>query len=215
MNWFRVHRHWRDQQQQAGMEVPAPSGAAASMGRGAIGGMVLSVAGFVPWAVTGRWLYRAVGEAGLYGVCALVFIGLSGPLLHRLLVGPHSLSRFYRLFAVSFSVYAAGWIAGWMALGGHAGSVLGLLAGALAMGWVLIKAFDLPGAFLRVVGALFGPTAAGYFLGGVVEGWLMGLADGSRAIAMGAMLSWGVFFGLGFGAGLGLALHWCQRREEP
>jgi len=176
---------------------------------------VLSVAGFVPWAVTGRWLYRAVGEAGLYGVCALVFIGLSGPLLHRLLVGPQSMARFYRLFAVSFSVYAAGWILGWMSLGGHAGSVLGLLAGALAMAWVLIRAFAVPGVFWRVAAALFGPTAAGYFLGGVVEGWLMGLAHGSRAIAMGAMLSWGVFFGLGFGAGLGLALHWCQRRVEP
>jgi hypothetical protein len=83
------------------------------------------------------------------------------------------------------------------------------------MAWVLTRAFALPGGFWRVAGALFGPTAAGYFLGGVVEGWLMGLAHGSRAIATGAMLSWGVFFGLGFGAGLGLALHWCQRRVEP
>jgi hypothetical protein len=46
--------------------VPAPPSRLYSIVYGALGGMVLSVAGFVPWAVTGRVLYRAVGEAGLY-----------------------------------------------------------------------------------------------------------------------------------------------------
>jgi len=212
MSGFQLDREWLERQRQAGREVaPLPS-VFALIGRGAMGGLLLSVAGFVPWAVTGRWLYRMVGEAGLYGVCALVFIALSGPLLHRLLAGPQSLRRFYRLFAVSFTVYAAVWTAGWMAVGGHAGSVLGLLAAALAMAGTLAWAFGTPGEVPGMAAALFGPTAVGYFAGGVVEGWLMRLADGSRLGGMGAMLSWGVFFGLGFGAGLGLALFLGQRR---
>jgi hypothetical protein len=120
--------------------------------------------------------------------------------------------RFYRIFAISFAAYAVAWIAGWMALGGHAGSVAGLLAGALAMAGVLVWLFGAPGRFLAVVAALFGPTAVGYFLGGVVEGWLMEMSRdlGSSPLRTVAMLSWGVFFGLGFGAGLGLAIQMCQ-----
>ena len=153
----------------------------------------------------------------MYVVCAAVFIALSGPLLHRLLAGPRSLVRFYGLFGVAFAAYAAAWIAGWMAWGGHAGSLAGLLAGALAMAAVLVKALGASRVFLPVTAGLFFATAAGYFLGGVVEGWLMEWARGSRPRAMGAMLSWGVFFGLGFGAGLGFSLHLCQRagRAKP
>ena len=214
MNWFEIDRHWLAQQRQAGVQVPPPPSPSASLLRGALGGMVLSVAGFVPWAVTGRWLYRAVGEAGMYAVCALVFIALSGPLLHRLLAGPRSLVRFYRLFAVSFAAYAVAWIAGWMAVRGHAGSLLGLVAGAVAMAWIMALAFGTPCRRLAMASALCVPTAIGYFLGGVVEAWLMNMARdlGSSPLRMVAMLSWGVFFGLGFGAGLGLALHYGQKR---
>jgi hypothetical protein len=197
-----------------GAEAPAIPSRAFSILYGALGGMVLSVAGFVPWAVTGRWLYRTVGEAGLYGVCALVFIALSGPLLYRLLAGRRRLVRFYRLFAVSFAAYAAAWIAGWMALGGHAGSLAGLLAGALAMAGVLVVMLRVPREFPAVAAGLLVAAAAGYFLGGVVEGRLMEWAAGSRPRAVLAMLSWGVFFGLGFGAGLGFSLHRCQSRPE-
>lgn len=199
-----------------GAFAPAAPSRLFSVLYGAVGGMVLSVAGFVPWAVFGRWLYRAVGEAGLYAVCALVFMSLSGPLLHRLLAGPRRVVRFYKLFAVSFAAYAVAWIAGWMALGGHAGSVVGLLAGALAMAGVLVRMVSAPGRFLPVAAVLFGPTAVGYFSGGVIEGWLMNLSRelGSSPLQTVAMLSWGVFFGLGFGAGLGLAVHLCQDRAS-
>ena len=62
-------------------EIPGPT---VSLRRGIVGFTLLSIAGFAPWAVLGRWFYRHIGEGGLYGLCALVFIGLSGPLLHRL-----------------------------------------------------------------------------------------------------------------------------------
>jgi hypothetical protein len=198
--------------------VLAPLSLGGSITRGMVGGTLLSLAGFAPWAVTGAQLHRWVGEAGLYGVCALVFIGLSGPLLHALIVGPGSLGRFYKLFSVTFGAYSAAWIAGWMALRGHPGSLVGLLAGTAAMGWLLCLAFDAPGQRLAVIAALFVLNAAGYFAGGACEGWIAGMKHmtvlGSpvsrHARMVVAMLSWGFWYGLGLGAGLGFAFHACQ-----
>jgi len=104
---------------------------------GVIGFTVVSVAGFAPWALAGRWFYRNIGEAGLYAVCAVVFIGLNGLLLHKLIIGSGSLSRFYKLFTLAFVAYAAAWIVGWMSLKGHPGSIVGLLAGTAAMGMLV------------------------------------------------------------------------------
>ena len=104
-----------------------------SLWRGTIGFTLVSLAGFAPWVLAGRWFYRNVGEAGLYAVCALVFIGSSGVLLHRLIIGPGSLVRFYKIFSLSFLAYAVAWTIGWMLLGGLVGSAVGLLAGAAAM----------------------------------------------------------------------------------
>ena len=140
----------------------------------------------------------------MYAACALVFIGLSGPLLHRLILGSGSLVRFYKLFSVAFAAYSVGWIAGWMAIRGHVGSLAGLLAGTLIMGWILTTAFDARRELLKVVAALFALNSLGYFLGGVIEGALI------RRHALTAMLLWGVCYGLGLGAGLGLAFHFCQ-----
>ncbi|MDQ3622885.1 MAG: hypothetical protein M3463_10410 [Verrucomicrobiota bacterium] len=176
--------------------------------RGTLGFTLLSVAGFAPWAVAGRWFYRAIGEAGLYVVCAGVFIALSGPLLHRLIIGPGSLLRFYKLFALAFGAYAIAWIAGWMLVRDHAGSLTGLLAGTVLMGWILARAFDAGGATLKVVATLFLLNTIGYFIGG----WLEGVAEaiGKPTGVMLAKLLWGVCYGMGLGAGLGLAFHFCQ-----
>lgn len=173
----------------------------ASIARGAISFTLLSVAGFVPWAVFGRTLYRAIGEAGMYAVCAVVFIALSGPLLHRLIIGTGSLSRFYKLFTLAFIPYSVAWTVGWMALRGHPGSIAGLLAGAVVMGPILAAAFDARGSTLKVIVVLFLANAAGYFIGGVCEANVPGVTG---------KLLWGVCYGLGFGAGLGWAFHECQ-----
>jgi hypothetical protein len=171
---------------------------------GIVGFTVVSVAGFVPWAVFGHLLGPLVGESGVYVICAPVFIALSGPALHRLIIGPGSLSRFYQLFSLAFIVYSAAWIVVWMSLRGHRGSVLGLLGGTLAMGVILGLAFDAGRRIVTVVAALFLLNAAGYFIGGICEEALYthnGLA---------ARLSWGVCYGIGFGAGLGVAFYFCQ-----
>lgn len=215
MSWFQLDPPSTAARARAANDPGIPS-LASSLWRGVVGFTIVSVAGFAPWAVGGHWLYPRIGEAGLYAVCALVFIGLSGLLLHRLIIGPGSLSRFYKLFTVSFTAYAVVWIAGWMALRGHAGSLTGLFAGNLVLGWMLTRAFDARSQFAGVVASLFLLNTAGYFLGGWIEGaivgtkhlTLLGLSRPSTVTL--AMLLWGVAYGLGFGAGWGIAFHLCQ-----
>lgn len=193
-----------------------------SVRRGVAGFTLLSVAGFAPWAVLGRWLHARVGEGGLYAACALVFIGLSGPLLHGLILGPGSLGRFYGLPGMAFAANSVLWMAGWMSLGGHPGSLAGLLAGTTAMAWILAAAFGAREVAWKVAAALFLLNSAGYFAGGWIEGVILGMNSApivgqflSRsALGLVVKLLWGVGYGIGFGAGLGLAMHWCQARTR-
>jgi hypothetical protein len=193
-----------------------------SVALGGIGFMFVSVAGFVPWAFAGKALHHAVGEVGLYAARAAVFVGLSGVVLHRLVIGPGSLWRFYALFAVAFTTYSVGWVIGWMTLRGNVGSVVGLLLGTIVMGWLLVRAFDSRNELLKIVAVLFVLNALGYFAGGWVEGHVaamrgdrfLGFAVTKQERMKVALLFWGVCYGLGFGAGLGLAFHCCQSRAR-
>jgi len=206
MSWFQLDpQSIADRARLAGSTTPT---LAASVVRGIAGFTLVSIAGFVPWAVFGRWLRHSIGEAGLYAVCALVFIGLSAPALHRLIIGPGSLPRFYKVFSLAFAAYSVAWILGWMTLRGNPGSLVGLLAGTAIMGGVLAAAFDAWGSLIAIISALFLLNAAGYFAGAPLEGMLM------RRCPIVAKLQWGVFYGLGFGAGLGVAFHLCQARAR-
>ena len=220
MSWFQLDAESiAERVRRAGFSARLPN-LAASVRRGIVGFTIVSVAGFVPWAVFGHWFHRVAGEAGMYLACAVVFIGLSGLLMHRLILGPGSLARFYKLFSGAFAVYSVAWIVGWMTLRGHAGGLAGLFAGTLAMGWIFVHAFAARGAFVKVATALFVLNALGYFVGGWIEGGVMGLKTISilgatvpkKTQLQTAMLLWGVCYGLGFGAGLGLAFHFCQER---
>lgn len=180
---------------------------------GSVGFTVVSLLGFAPWVLLGGWFYRNVGETGLYAVCALVYIVVAGPAMYRLIIGPGALVRFYKLFGLAFTAYAIGWIAGWLLFRGHVGSIVGLLAGTVAMGALLAWAFDARRRVLGVIAALFLLNAAGYFLGGVTDAWIRGLEGfpASRTVQVAlAHTSWAVFYGLGLGAGLGLAFYLCQ-----
>jgi len=218
MSWFQLDPQSVVARAQATGQTVRIAGVGASLLHGIIGFTLLSVAGFAPWAVAGRWFHRNIGEGGLYGTCALVFIGLSGPLLHRLILGPGSLMRFYKLFGIAFAAYSILWIAGWMTLRGHPGSVVGLLAGTAAMGWILAIAFDAPGRTTKIVAALFVLNSIGYFAGGWIEGGVAGVKQLSLfgsvwtkpAQIMLAKLLWGVSYGIGLGAGLGIAFYLCQ-----
>jgi len=218
MSWFQLDPESIAARMRAAGKVEEMPTLGTFVRRGIIGFTLVSLAGFAPWALAGRWFYRAIGEAGLYVVCAVVFVGLSGLLMHRLILGTGSLGRFYKLFSLAFAGYAIAWILGWIMLRGHPGSVLGLLGGTMLMGWILTRAFDATQFLFQVVAALFIFNAAGYFLGGIVEAkiaaWketvLIGVTMAKPVRMMIAKLSWGFCYGVGFGAGLGLAFYYCQ-----
>jgi hypothetical protein len=219
MAWFQLDPESIVQRARAqGVAATVPS-LATSLSRGILGFTLVSIVGFGPWIIAGEWLNRLVGEAGLSAVCASAFIGASGPLLHRLIIGSGSLSRFYKLFALVFAGYAVAWIVGYMTLRGHGGSLIGLLAGTAAMGAMLTRAFDAARARWRVIAALFLLNSAGYFAGGWLEGIVVGLKDPclfglileKPARTTLAMLVSGICYGVGLGAGLGLAFYECQR----
>ena len=222
MGWFGLDANSvADRTRSSGHVAEIPC-VRSSIGRGIFGFILLSIAGFAPWGVFGRWFYRHVGEVVLYAVCALVFVGLSGPLLHRLIIGPGSLSRFYKVFSLSFSAYAVLWICAWMSLRGHVGSLVGLLTGTVAMGWILTRAFDANRSTIKVIGILFVLNSLGYFGGGWLENLVMGMktipligVEWSRSTrSMAAHLLWGICYGTGFGAGLGYAFHLCQQNTR-
>ena len=222
MSWFQLDSNSVAARVRASGRPAELSCLGTSVQRGIVGFTLLSIAGFAPWAIAGRWLYRNIGEGGLYAVCALVFVLLSGPLLHRLIIGPGSFARFYKLFGLTFAVYSILWVAGWMMVRGHPGSVVGLLAGTTAMGWTLACAFDAKARTPKVIAALFVLNSIGYFAGGWIEGAIMGIRQislfgaglGRPAQAMLAKLLWGVCYGVGFGAGLGFAFHFCQEKTR-
>lgn len=177
----------------------------------------MSLAAFCVWALGGKWLQTHLGETGLYVACALVFLGLAGLLLHPLLPGPGSLPRFYAVFLPSFLAYAFVWCAAWFVLRFGLGEWLASLLGTTA--FVTITAWRLGSCrgFLKATVVLFALHSAGYFLGGKLMQWVSGptgsalLTGLSRhGISIAAKLSWGLLYGLGFGAGIGYVLHTLQ-----
>jgi hypothetical protein len=97
---------------------------------------------------------------------------------------------------------------GWMTLRGHLGSIAGLAAGTMVMACMLVAAFDALRVVVKVFLALFVLNSVGYFVGGISEAAFI------KHYPLYAKLSWGVFYGLGFGAGLCLAFHICQERAR-
>jgi hypothetical protein len=176
--------------------------------RGALGFMIVSAIGFAPWAIFERW-FRSMRETQLYIACTAAFILASGPFLHRLIIGPGSLSRFYKVFTLAFLAYAGAWIALWTTLRGNEGEFFGLLAGSVAMGAVLSMAFKASGtSWIASIAALFVGNAAGYYLGD----WLYHTNSHTHRYL--AMTGWGICYGLGFGAGIGLAFYLSQKEAR-
>ena len=192
---------------QASRQPPRVPSLGASILRGILGFTLVSVAAFSMWPMIDRW-FPWMGETGLYVASTAVFIGLSGPLLHRLIIGPGSLARFYKVFTLAFTAYVIAWAAFWMWLRSDAGEMLGLLGGTAAMGAILAFAFDARRSVVKIIAALFVLNAIGYRAGGWIEGKL---AIDHR---LAAIMLWGICYGAGFGAGLGMAFHFCQARAR-
>jgi hypothetical protein len=92
---------------------------------GGLGFGLVGLAAFAVWAVGGKALTQAVGEAGLYALCALVFIGLAGLVFGQLVIGPGGTVRIYGLFTLAFTAYSAVWCAAWFGLRGTLAAEVG------------------------------------------------------------------------------------------
>jgi len=154
-----------------------------------------------------RW-FRGLREMHLYLACTAIFIGLSGMLLHRLILGAGSRWRFYAVFTLAFLGYAATWVGLWMWLRGDQGELVALAGGVAVMAGLLALAFDAWGALPAILVALFACQAAGYYAGRWFEGQLV---VNHRMVAI---TLWALCYGVGFGAGLGAAFHLCQGRAR-
>ncbi len=173
---------------------------------------IVSLAGFSVWAFAGGWFYKNVGEAGLYVACAIVFVGLAGLLMNPLLHGPNRIGRFYKAFVPAFLIYAVIWSVCWFALKFGPGEWLGSFLGCAAFAFVLGKMLKSTHGLWKVIVVLFLAHSAGYFLGGIAYGTMRTppefLSDLSRSqLGLIAKMLWGLFYGLGFGAGIGYAFH--------
>lgn len=190
---------------------------------GSLGFAAVSIAAYSVWAFVPR---LAGSEIGMYALIALVFLGGTGLALCGLLRGEKRLRRFYASFLPSFGGYAVLWSAAWFLMPAQAvdwltiharpSEWIGAAAGTLFFAWFMWR--GLPDARGFWIGALvlFVLHTAGYFQGGK---WMYGtLAHGIEGwtkpqVAAAAKLGWGLFHGLGFGAGIGFALGWWQRER--
>jgi hypothetical protein len=182
---------------------------------------VVSLGGFSVWAFAGRWFYRHTGEAGLYAVTTVVFIGLALLLLNPLVSGPRRVWRLCRAFVPAFVAYAVAWCVLWFVWGSGLGEWLGSLTGSLAFVAVISWAMSSWRCYASASMVFFLTHSAGYFAGGWLMGWLIqshgsGVLAGVPKDLVGiiAKLAWGLAYGVGFGAGLGYTLHACQRHWE-
>ena len=187
---------------------------------GTLGFTFVSTVAFGVWAFGGSWFRWPGGEPTMYAVIALVFAGLTSFVLSPLIHGERRPGRFARVFVPAFLAYAALWSACWFALGSGLGEWLGALAGSaafvgLAARFLKTKA---PAAVALGIAVFFAAHTAGYFAGGQAMAHFMKAArqEPQRSPARArwatvAKLSWGVCYGLGFGAGMGFAFHRLQR----
>jgi hypothetical protein len=137
--------------------------------------------------------------------CFLVFVVLSGVLLHPLLAGPRSLGRFYKIFIPAFLAYAVAWSAALFCIGEGIGEWIASVAGSFAFAAVPAIMLRNGRALLPSALVLFVAHSAGYFLGERI-------CYASLHSVLSELI-WGLLYGLGFGAGIGHAFWAMQRRK--
>jgi hypothetical protein len=178
---------------------------------------LVSIAGFSVWAFAGNRFRAHGGEVGLYTASALIFLSVAGLLMHPLVKSPRPLARFYAVFVPSFLAYSMVWSACWFLLRFGAGEWLGSLAGSICFVSVCGWRFGNMRSVLAAAVVFFLAHSMGYFAGGKLMQFLLssGVTGFFSALTKSqliriAQLSWGVLYGLGFGAGLGYAFYLFQ-----
>lgn len=178
---------------------------------GALGLGLVSLLAYSIWAFAPR---VAGSEIGMYALIALVYLAGSGLALCGLLKGERRLRRFYAMFLPAFAGYSVLWSLAWFVIKHRPGEWAGAVAGTLFFAWVIWLFLRKPPGFWVAAVLLFGLHTAGYFIGG---SWMYGLLDHGMEgwerpqVAVVAKLGWGLFHGLGFGAGIGVLFGWWQR----
>ena len=151
-----------------------------------------------------RWMYAHLGLAFSYAIWTLLFVLSSASVFNSLIVGPLRGARFCLLFAGAFISYAVAWCAAYFVLRGAMGEWCGSLLGAILMAAVFAVGFGKTRHLMQFSLLLFVFHSLGYFLGSLSNNALGGQSG---------MLSWGVFYGLFFGAGIGALLHKTQNKS--
>jgi hypothetical protein len=175
---------------------------------------LVSILGFAPWA-----LPNIGGEIFLYIECLLAFLVFSEVFLVALVQGENRRKRFNRSFGPAFIAYAVVWSACWFALRSRAGEVAGLILGCSVFAWILGKRLGSLNGLPLVILVLVLFHAIGYWMGGYVFSLARKppgiIADWpKRDIWMLAKITWGLFYGLGFGSGIGYAFFKFQQKTD-
>ncbi|MEM7146256.1 MAG: hypothetical protein AAF591_14050 [Verrucomicrobiota bacterium] len=180
--------------------------------QGALRFGAVSLLAYSIWAFGGR-----MGTIPLYSSIAVAFLALSGLFLYPLIPPPHRLRRAYAIILPGFATYALLWCAGWFLIRGSAGEILGSAAGLAAFAAIITAVLKPKSGFLPAFAVLFLFHTLGYTIGGMCyyaahgKGVLTPLLESH--ITLGRLL-WGLFHGLGFGAGLGFAFHQAQNQTS-
>ena len=185
---------------------------------GSLGFAAVSVGAFSLWAFGGRWFHSHGGDAAMYSAIAAAFLVLSGAILHTLIRGERPLARFYGAFVPAFLAYAVLWCVAWFVIKGPTGEWLGSLFGSFAFAAVVTKRLG-GKSHICVTGLfVFIAHSVGYFMGGKLMYGILGgaFADclqgwSKDQIGIVAKLGWGLLYGLGFGAGIGIAFDRAQQ----
>ena len=99
--------------------------------------------------------------------------------------------------------------AAWFLVRGRAGEWVGSVAGCLAFSLVVAAVFSSWRLLLLMTAVLLVGNAAGYFVGSYAYDVL------KREYSLHAKLAWGLFYGLGMGAGIGWVFHIAEAKRGP
>ncbi len=169
---------------------------------------LVTLLSFSVWAFGSR-IFSS--EPSLYAMCALVFLSLGGFSLTpgSVLEKRKDIAGFCLRFALGFTAYAVLWSVSWFTFRDTFGEILGSFCGLLAFLAILRRETTSSRSLLTATAIVFLWHTLGYYTGGMAYQALQGrgqlglpLPFEPNTIVTLARLSWGFFFGLGFGLGL-------------
>ena len=165
--------------------------------RGSLGFAAVSVAAFSVWA------FGPLKGAAMYAAITAVFVALTGFALHRLAPSPRV---FAKAFVPAFVAYAAAWSLAYVLLRVRGSDYLATALASAVFTGVLGLVLGGLRAWPKAAAVTAAAHLAGYWAGAQI--------CYANAHSVPSMLAWGLFYGLGFGAGIGYAFRVFQLESE-